>query len=162
VLRDVTTSSLTHFEPVRSWSLAEELTPIEIWKRTNSLSRHRRMTAADYPGDRSVRSLVDIQNPGLRSSALWFAHSVMASFHQDASDRPPAYRRTVRQDMRFAATSPGARSWLSTRMQSWPDWYRRICWGKSDPLSDQTPGSTGQNGQKMLKFWPQNSEIDSR
>jgi len=97
VLRDVTTSSLTHFEPVRSWSLAEELTPIEIWKRTNSLSRHRRMTAADYPGDRSVRSLVNIQNPGLRSSALWFAHSVMAS---STKTLPTVRRLTAGQSAR--------------------------------------------------------------
>jgi hypothetical protein len=73
VLLDVTTWSLTHFEPVRGWSLADELTPIEISETHQLLSRHRRMTAADYPGDRLVRSLIDIENPGLRSSALWNA-----------------------------------------------------------------------------------------
>jgi hypothetical protein len=70
VLHDVTTWSLTHFESVRSWSLAEELTAIEIFKL---LGRHRRMTQADYAGDRSTRSLVDIEDPALRGSALWFA-----------------------------------------------------------------------------------------
>src|SRR5882757_492589 len=109
------------------------------------------MTAADYPGDRSVRSLVDIENPGLRSSALWFAHSVMASFHQDASDRPTAYRRTVRQDMRFSAISPGAWNCLSTQMQSWPDRYRRIYWGNPTP---ERPKSRF-DGPK----WTENTEI---
>jgi len=151
VLRDVTTWSLTHFEPVRSWSLAEELTPIEISETHQLLSRHRRMTSADYPADRSARSLVDIENPGLRSSALWFAHSVMASFHQDASDRPTAYRRTVRQDMHIVAISPAARSWLSTRMQAWPDRYRRICWANPTP---EQPKSRF-NGPK----WTENPEI---
>jgi hypothetical protein len=49
---------------------AEELTAIEIFKL---LGRHRRMTQADYAGDRSTRSLVDIEDPALRGSALWFA-----------------------------------------------------------------------------------------
>ena len=59
VLEDVTTWSLTHFETVRSWSLAEDLTPIEIADGFKLLGRNRRMTPADYAGDRTtVRSLI--------------------------------------------------------------------------------------------------------
>jgi hypothetical protein len=57
VLEDVTTWSLTRFETVRSWSLAEDLTPIEIADGYKLLGRNRRMTAADYARDRAARSL---------------------------------------------------------------------------------------------------------
>jgi hypothetical protein len=112
VLEDVTTWSLTHFETVRSWSLAEDLTPIEIADELKLLGRHRRMAPADYAGDRTARSLVDVEDPAVRGSALWFAQSVMASFHQDASDRRTAYRRTSRQEIKYAASAAAARAWL--------------------------------------------------
>jgi hypothetical protein len=128
VLEDVTTWSLTHFETVRSWSLAEDLTPIEIADGHKLLGRNRRMTPADYAGDRAARSLVDIEDPAVRGSALWFAHSVMASFHQDASDRQTAYRRTSRQEIKYAASPPAARAWLASRMSTWPERYRSKCW----------------------------------
>jgi hypothetical protein len=128
VLEDVTTWSLTHFETVKSWSLAEDLTAIEIADGLKLLGRHRRMTPADYAGDRTSRSLVDIEDPAVRGSALWFAHSVMASFHQDASDRQTAYRRTSRQENKYAASSPAARAWLASRMSTWPKRYRSKCW----------------------------------
>jgi TniQ len=128
VLEDVTTWSLTHFETVRSWSLAEDLTPIEIADGLKLLGRHRRMTPADYAGDRAARSLVDVEDPAVRGSALWFAHSVMASYHQDASDRQTAYRRTSRQEIKYAASPPAARAWLASRMRTWPERYRSKCW----------------------------------
>ncbi len=56
------------------------------------------------------------------------AHSVMASFHQDASDRPTAYRRTSRQEIKYAASPPAARAWLASRMENWPERYRSKCW----------------------------------
>jgi hypothetical protein len=128
VLHDVTTWSLTHFETVRSWSMAEELTAIEISGGLKLLGRHRRMTPADYAGDRTTRSLVDVDDPALRGSALWFAHSVMASFHQDASDRQTAYRRTAGQEIKFAAIPPAGGAWLASRVRTWPERYRSICW----------------------------------
>ena len=125
VLEDVTTWSLSHFESVRSWSLAEDLTPIEIADGYKLLGRNRRMTAADYAGDRAARSLVDIEDPAVRGSALWFAHSVMASFHQDASDRQTAYRRTSRQQIKYVVSPPAAREWLASRMSNWPELYQK-------------------------------------
>ena len=127
ILEDVTTWSLTHFETVRSWSLAEDMTSIEIANGLKLIGRHRRMTPDDYAGDHATRSLVDIEDPAVRGSALWFAHSVMASFHQDASDRQTAYRRTSRQAIKYAASPPGA-VWLASRMSTWPERYRRKCW----------------------------------
>jgi TniQ len=128
VLEDVTTWSLTHFETVRSWSLAEDLTPIEIDDGHKLLGRNRRMMPADYASDRAARWLIDIEDPAVRGSALWFAHSMMASFHQDASDRQTAYRRTSRQEIKYAASPPAARSWLASRMSTWPERYRSKCW----------------------------------
>jgi hypothetical protein len=125
VLEDVTTWSLTHFETVRSWSLAEDLTPIEIADGFKLLGRNRRMTTAEYSGDRAARSLVDIEDPAVRGSALWFAHSVMASFHQDASDRQTAYRRTSRQELKYGASPSAAREWLASRIGTWPERYRK-------------------------------------
>jgi hypothetical protein len=70
VLENVTTWSLTRLETVRSWSLAEDPTPIEIADGYKLLGRNRRMTPADYAGDRTSRSLVDIEEPAVRGSAL--------------------------------------------------------------------------------------------
>jgi hypothetical protein len=86
------------------------------------------MTPTDYTGDRAARSLVDIEDPAVQGSALWFAHSVMTSFHQDASDRQTAYRRTTRQEIKYAASPPAARAWLASRMSTWPERYRSKCW----------------------------------
>src|SRR5208282_1043979 len=127
VLEDVTSWSLSHFEAVRSWSLAEDLTPIEIADGYKLLGRNRRMTTAEYSGGRAARSLVDIEDPAVRGSALWFAHSVMASFHQDASDRQTAYRRTSRQELKYGASPSEAREWLASRIGTWPERYRK-CW----------------------------------
>ena len=102
VVEDLTTWSLTHFETVRNWSLAEDLTAIEIADGLKLIGRHHRMTPADYGGDRTVRRLVDADDPAVRGSALWFAHAVMASNHQDVSDRQTAYRRASRQKLRYA------------------------------------------------------------
>ena len=41
ILQDVTTWSLTHFETVRSWSLAEDLTPVEVADGHKLLGRNR-------------------------------------------------------------------------------------------------------------------------
>jgi hypothetical protein len=38
------------------------------------------MTPADYVGDRTARSPMDIEDPAVPGTALWFAHSVIASF----------------------------------------------------------------------------------
>jgi hypothetical protein len=52
----------------------------------------------------------------------------MAFFHQDASDRQTAYRRTTRQAIKFAASPPAARAWLASRMNTWPERYRSKYW----------------------------------
>jgi hypothetical protein len=48
VLEDVTTWSLSHFEIVRSWSLAEDLTPIEIDDGFKLLGRNERSPTARF------------------------------------------------------------------------------------------------------------------
>src|ERR1700726_1061449 len=82
---------------------------------------------SNVAADRTSSSLIDIEDPAVRGSALWFAHSVMASFHQDASDRQTAYRRTSRQEIKYAASPPAARAWLASRMSTWPERYRSKC-----------------------------------
>jgi hypothetical protein len=79
VLRDVTTWSLTHFEAVRSWSLAEELTSIEISETHQLISRHRRMTAADYPGDRPVLATPTAIEPA--GDTLWYGERAADRAH---------------------------------------------------------------------------------
>ena len=50
VIQDVTTWSLTHFEPVRAWSIAEELSPVEEQEGYGMVGRLRRMLPCDYGG----------------------------------------------------------------------------------------------------------------
>jgi hypothetical protein len=49
------------------------LTPVEIADGLKLVGRNRRMVPADYAGARAARSLVDIEDPAVRGSALWFA-----------------------------------------------------------------------------------------
>jgi hypothetical protein len=130
--------------------LAEDLTAIEIADRFKLVGRHRRMTPADYGGDRTVRRLVNVDDPAVRGSALWFAHSVMASFHQDVSDRQTAYRRTSRQELKYAASSPAARVWLANRMSAWPERYRRKFWKIPTPTVEKRSRlPADSSGQKI-------------
>jgi hypothetical protein len=69
VLTDVTTWSLTHFEPVRSWSVAEDLTPTEEQEGYGLIGRVRRMSASEYGGSRITRTLRDVSNPKVRAAA---------------------------------------------------------------------------------------------
>jgi hypothetical protein len=45
VLSDVTSWALTHFEPVRAWSAAEDLTPIERSEGLKLVGRQQRLMA---------------------------------------------------------------------------------------------------------------------
>ena len=87
ILTDVTTWSLTHFEPVRSWSVAEDLTPTEEQEGYGLIGRVRRMSASEYGGSRITRTLRDVSNPKVRAAALWTAHALLATCHIAASDR---------------------------------------------------------------------------
>jgi hypothetical protein len=72
-------------------------------------------------------------------SALWFAHSVMASYLQDASDPQTAYRRTSRQEIKYTASPPAAaaRASLASRMRTWPERYRSKCLAKPPVLASR-------------------------
>jgi hypothetical protein len=50
--------------------LAEDLAPIEIAEALKIRGRNHRMTPADYAGDRTFRSLVDIEDPAVRGGVL--------------------------------------------------------------------------------------------
>lgn len=128
VLTDVTTWALTHFEPVKTWSAAETLTPIERAEGLALLGRHQRLTPSDYPQERSTRALIEIRDPALRGSALWLAHSLMASCHQDASDRVTGVPPQARQRARLAAIDPAGHAWLAQQMRAWPERYRQSRW----------------------------------
>ena len=81
VLGDVTTWSLTHFEPVRCWSAAEELTATETQEGHGLVGRTGRMSGSDYGEHQWARSLSDVANPKVRGAALWTAHALMATCH---------------------------------------------------------------------------------
>jgi len=87
IVNDLTTWSLTHFEPVRAWSLAEDLSAAEEQEGYGLIGRRRRMSTADYPPHRSLRTLREVTVPKIRGSALWVAHALMSASHVGASDR---------------------------------------------------------------------------
>lgn len=125
ILRDLTTWALTHFEPVRSWSAAEDLTPTEEQEGYGLIGRSHRMSASDYRDDRSTRTLRDIANPKVRGAALWTAHALMAMCHVAASDRPSGKTTQDRQAALLSGSAPASRPWLAQCQANWPSEYRR-------------------------------------
>jgi hypothetical protein len=128
ILRDLTTWALTHFEPVRSWSIAEGLTTSEEQEGYGLIGRSTRMSASDYRDNRSTRSLSDITSPKVRGAALWTAHALMATCHIAASDRPSGKSTQDRQGALLSRSSPAGRQWLAQRQALWPPQYRGARW----------------------------------
>jgi hypothetical protein len=128
VLADITTWALTHFEPVRAWSVAEDLTASEEQEGYGLIGRLRRMSAADYPTGQFLRTMTDIAHPKIRGSALWVAHSLMCASHTGAVDRNAGPHPQDRQTGRVLRSSPAARHWLRSRQEHWPLDYRRQWW----------------------------------
>jgi hypothetical protein len=128
ILTDLTTWSLTHFESVRSWSAAEDLTPAEEQEGYGLVGRIRRMSASEYGEHRMTRTLRDVANPKVRGAALWAAHAVMATCHMAASDRSSGTSTQDRQAAWLSRSAPAARHWLAQRQESWPSSYRRERW----------------------------------
>ncbi len=123
VLRDVTTWSLTHFEPVRAWCAAEDLTIVEEQEGYGMVGRIRRLTQSDYPEKRAVRALQDVVNPKVRDAALWVARALMSVIHPDASDPPTGVSPQERQATRLRRCVPEGRRWLADRQRHWPRTY---------------------------------------
>ena len=128
ILTDVTTWSLTHFEPVRSWSVAEDLTPTEEQEGYGLIGRVRRMSASEYGGSRITRTLRDVSNPKVRAAALWTAHALLATCHIAASDRASGKSTQDRQTTLLSTAAPAGRQWLAQRQALWPPEYRRERW----------------------------------
>ena len=129
ILIDVTTWSLTHFEPVRAWSIAEELTPTEQQEGYGLIGRIRRMSAAQYPSSRTIRTLQDLTHPKVRGSALWVEHSLLSASHASASDRGGGgSAMQERQTARVMRSAPLGREWLASRQDTWSSDYRRNGW----------------------------------
>jgi hypothetical protein len=128
VLTDVTTWSLTHFESVRSWSAAEDLTPAEEQEGGGLVGRFRRMSASEYGEQQMTRTLRDVVSPKVRGAALWAAHALMATCHSAASDRPSGPSTQDRQAAWISRSALAARHWLAERQESWPPSYRRNRW----------------------------------
>jgi hypothetical protein len=128
VLRDVTTWSLTHFEPLRTWSPAEDLTTVEEQEGYGLVGRIRRLMPSDYTEKRAVRTLQDIVNPKVRGAALWVTHAMMSVIHPDASDRPTGFSPQERQVARLRRCAHEGRRWLADRQRFWPCTYVRSSW----------------------------------
>jgi hypothetical protein len=128
ILEDVTTWTLTHFEPVRSWSVAEDFTPTEEQEGYGLIGRGHRMSASDYPPKRLTRSLCTITNPKVRGAALWTAHALLATCHTAASDRSSGATPQDRQAALLEGSAPASRQWLAQRQAEWPPEYRRSRW----------------------------------
>jgi hypothetical protein len=128
VLKDLTTWTLTHFEPVRSWSIAEDLTPTEEQEGYGLIGGTHRVSGSNYRDDSSTRTLRDVTNPKVRGAALWSTHALMATCHVAASDRPSGKTVQERQSALLSRSDPAARQWLAERQLFWPNEYRRTRW----------------------------------
>jgi hypothetical protein len=128
VVSDVTTWSLMHFESVRAWSVAEDLSPTEEQEGYGIIGRRRRMLASEYASEHCVRTLRYITNPKVRGAALWVAHALMAQRHEDAPDRTTGPTPQDRQAARLRRASTAAREWLAARQQAWPRRYLEEFW----------------------------------
>ena len=120
ILEDVTTWALTHFESVRSWSVAEDFTPTEEQEGYGLIGRGQRISASDYRADRLTRSLRTIPNPKVRGGrALDSARTVGDVSH----GRIGPLIRTNPQDRQsavLAGAAPASRQWLAQRQAKWP------------------------------------------
>lgn len=113
ILTDLTTWSLTHFEPVRSWSAGEDLTPAEEHEGYGLIGRIRRMSASEYGEQRMTRTLRTVADPKVRGAALWAAHGFMATCHIAASNRPSGRTTQDRQAAGLSRSAPAARRRVS-------------------------------------------------
>jgi hypothetical protein len=128
ILDDVTSWALTHFEPVRSWSIAEDFTPTEEQEGYGLIGRGQRMLSSDYRRGQVVRNLRDIVNPKVRGAALWTAHALLATCHTAASDRSSGVTPQERQAALLARAAPASRQWLAQCQPLWPSEFRRSRW----------------------------------
>jgi hypothetical protein len=129
VLDDVTTWSLTHFEPVSAWSGAEDLTAVEEQEGYGLVGRLRRQCGSEpKPNQSGQRTLREVTHPKVRGAALWVAHALLAFCHRDASDRPSGDTPQHRQAARLLRSAPAGREWLANRQERWPAAYRRQWW----------------------------------
>jgi hypothetical protein len=128
VVDDVTTWSLTHFEPVCAWSHAEGLTAVEEQEGYGLVGRLRRQGGSTEQGQSRERSLREVTHPKVRGAALWVAHALLASCHTDASDRATGTTSQDRQIARINGSAPAGREWLADRQERWPPAYRRQWW----------------------------------
>jgi hypothetical protein len=136
IVSDLTTWALTHFEPVRAWSLAEDLSAAEEQEGYSLIGRRRRMSTADYPPRRSLRTLREITEPKIRGSALWVAHALMSASHVGASDRDANSSLQERKVSYLRRAAPAARAWLANQQRQWPADYRRRWWITAPSLDD--------------------------
>jgi hypothetical protein len=111
VVDDVTTWSLTHFEPVSAWSGAEDLTAVEEQEGYGIVGRFRRQCGSADQSPNGGRSLREATHPKVRGAALWIAHALLASCHRDAFDRSSGSTPQERQIARILRSAPAGREW---------------------------------------------------
>ena len=141
VIDDVTTWSLTHFEPVFAWSGAEDLTVVEEQEGYGIVGRGRRQGGPADHGPNGNRSLREVTQPRVRGAALWAAHALLASCHGDASDRLSGPIPQERQIARIRRSARASQEWLADRQERWPTAYRRQCWIDVRQLQSETAAS---------------------
>ncbi len=139
VLDDVTTWSLTHFEPVSAWSGAEDLTAVEEQEGYGLVGRLRRQRgSAAKSNQNGQRALREVAHPKVRGAALWLAHALLAFCHRAASDRPSGDTPQHRQAARLLRSAPAGREWLANQQERWPATYRRQWWIDVRPTRPNT------------------------
>jgi hypothetical protein len=129
VVDDVTTWSLTHFEPVCAWSAAEDLTAVEEQEGYGIVGRLRRQCGSEeHQSPHGQRTLREVTHPKVRGAALWVAHALWASCNGDASDRSSGCTPQECQIARILRSAPASQEWLAHRQEGWPSAYRRQWW----------------------------------
>ena len=125
IVHDVTSWSLTNFEAFKARPAAEDLPhPIKLAGGFYFAIPNR--IQPPFDADQPVRTLSSVNNPAMRSPALWWAHVLLCETHRchNRSRRGPP----TRQWQLLHARCPTGLHWLVERMKHWPADYVRQHW----------------------------------
>jgi hypothetical protein len=100
--------------------------PLGFPLKTRSMMPRNRETASLFQHEKYATP-----NPKVRAAALWTAHSLLATGHIAAADRPSGRSTQDRQTALLSAVAPAGRHWLAQRQVSWPPEYRRVVASRS-------------------------------
>jgi hypothetical protein len=131
IVQDVTSWALTNFEAFKARPAAEEL-PNGIGGTGSPYFGKARRRQPPYDSDAPVRTLSAVNEPTLRSPALWWAHVLLADTHRCCN--PSQVGLPARQWHLLRLRCPVGLHWLTERMKQWPADYVRQHWTPLESL----------------------------